>query len=67
MGGTYAALRRNTLDALHGAGIEIMTPDVNAIRDASRPAVPPENASGETNPDRGILSDVLDGIRSKRH
>ena len=67
MGGTYAALRRNTLDALHRAGIEIMTPGVNAIRDASRPAVPPENASGGTNPDRGILADVLDGIRSKRN
>lgn len=67
MGGTYAALRRNTLDALHGAGIEIMTPDVNAIRDASRPAVPPESASRGKGTDRGILSDVLDGIRSKRN
>ncbi len=54
MGDTYAALRRNTLDILHEAGVEIMTPDVQALRDASRSAVPAENAPEGVPAGRGI-------------
>lgn len=35
-----SALRENVLDAFNGAGIEIMTPSVTAVRDANHPAIP---------------------------
>lgn len=66
MGGTYAALRRNTLDVLHDAGVEILTPDVQAVRDASRSAVPAENARDGIDAGRGIRVDVSDRMRSDR-
>ncbi len=65
MGGTYAALRRNTLDALHDAGVEIMTPDVQALRDASRAAVPAENTPGGIDAGRSIRVDVSGRTRSE--
>ena len=37
---TKAQLRRNILDLFNAEGIEIMTPAVNAIRDANHPAIP---------------------------
>lgn len=40
MAGLAAALRRNTLDAFHDAGLEVMTPDVHAVRNAGPEAVP---------------------------
>ena len=54
MGGIYSELRRNTLDVLHDAGVEIMTPNVQAVRDASGAAVPTENAGGGAGPASGI-------------
>ncbi len=39
---TRAALRRNVLDAFSDAGVEIMTPTILSIRDASELAVPTE-------------------------
>jgi hypothetical protein len=39
---TYAALRRNILDAFNEAGVEIMTPTILAHRDANDLAVPEE-------------------------
>ena len=66
MGGTYAALRRNTLDALHDAGVEIMTPGVRALRDASRSAVPAENAPSAIDGGRGIQVDVSSQTHSKQ-
>ena len=54
MGATYAALRRNALDALHDADVEIMTPNVQAVRDASQVAVPVENAPDRTKHSDGI-------------
>lgn len=54
MGGIYSELRRNTLDVLHDAGVEIMTPNVQAVRDASAAAVPAENAGGALGPGSGI-------------
>lgn len=66
MGGTYAALRRNTLDALHDAGVEIMTPDVNAIRDASRAALPAQNVRGDADAVRGIRVDLSDDARAAK-
>ena len=35
-----AELRREVLDAFNEAGVEIMTPTVNALRDANQPAIP---------------------------
>ena len=58
MGGTYAALRRAVLDGLHGAGVEIMTPDVQSLRDGSRTALPVESASGGKSRGRGIRVDI---------
>ena len=46
MGATYAALRRSVLDVLHGAGVEIMTPNVEAQRSGERLAVPPASSVG---------------------
>ncbi len=46
---TYAALRRNVLDAFADAGVEIMTPTILSHRDASELAVPTERF-----PDRPI-------------
>ena len=60
MGATYATLRRNALDALHNAGIEIMTPNVQAVRDASRVAVPVENAPDRGERSEGIRVDLTD-------
>ena len=65
MGGTYSALRRNTLDVLHSGGVEIMTPDVQALRDASRTAVPGENALGGTDGGAGIRVDLSDRTRPR--
>lgn len=65
MGGTHAALRRNTLDGLHEAGVEIMTPSVQALRDASRSAVPPENSPSAIDAGRGIQVDVSSQSPSK--
>jgi small-conductance mechanosensitive channel len=39
---TYAALRRNVLDAFADGGVEIMTPTILSHRDASELAVPKE-------------------------
>ena len=39
---SYAALRRNVLDAFADAGVEIMTPTILSHRDASGLAVPAE-------------------------
>lgn len=66
MARTYAALRRNTLDVLHNAGVEIMTPDVQALRDASRSSVPAENAPGAIDASRGIQVDVSSRTRTKQ-
>jgi small-conductance mechanosensitive channel len=37
---TRSALRRNVLDAFNQAGVEIMTPTVNAVRNSVEPAIP---------------------------
>ena len=66
MGGTFAALRRNTLDVLHRAGVEIMTPEVQALRDASLAAVPTENSPSAADTRRGILVDVPGATRPGR-
>ena len=42
IGDIYSELRQHVLDAFNGAGIEIMTPSVAALRDANQPAIPPE-------------------------
>jgi small-conductance mechanosensitive channel len=50
---TYAALRRNVLDAFADGGVEIMTPTILSHRDASELAVPPERFPNRPGP-RGI-------------
>ncbi len=54
---TSSSLRRNVLDAFNTAGIEIMTPNVLAHRDASALAVPEERFPHRESP-RGIVVDV---------
>lgn len=63
MGETHAALRRAVLDRLHGAGVEIMTPDVHSLRDGSRTAIPSKDASGGTPGGPGIRVDIAGGAR----
>ncbi len=58
MGPTLSALRRSVLDALHDAGVEIMTPSVRSLRDASRIAVPAANARTDSDARRGIRVDL---------
>ena len=50
---SYAALRRNVLDAFADGGVEIMTPTILSHRDASELAVPKERFPGPDRP-RGI-------------
>jgi len=57
MGATYSELRQNILDTFHEAGVEIMTPAVEALRDASSPAIPAESSPPPAGP-RGIRVDV---------
>jgi len=47
---TYAALRRNVLDAFADAGVEIMTPTILSHRDASELAVPTERFPNRPHP-----------------
>lgn len=47
---TYAALRRNVLDAFSEAGVEIMTPSILGHRDASNPAIPLDKFPHRGNP-----------------
>jgi small-conductance mechanosensitive channel len=54
---TSSNLHRNVLDAFNAAGIEIMTPNVLAHRDASVLAVPEERFP-HRGPARGIVVDV---------
>ena len=54
---TSSSLRRNVLDAFNTAGIEIMTPNILAHRDASALAVPEERFPHRDSP-RGIVVDV---------
>jgi hypothetical protein len=54
---TYAALRRNVLDAFADAGVEIMTPTILSHRDASELAVPTERFPNRPRP-RGIKVEV---------
>ncbi len=44
---TKSALRQNVLDQFNEAGVEIMTPSVNAVRNSAEPAIP-ESYVGET-------------------
>jgi small-conductance mechanosensitive channel len=60
MGGIYSALRQNILDVFHDAGVEIMTPTVEALRDASSPAIPTENEPPDTAPPHGIRIDATE-------
>lgn len=64
MGGTYAALRRNMLDVLHHAGVEIMTPNVEEHRDASRSVVPAESTRSAGDVGRDIQSGDSSHTRS---
>lgn len=64
MGGTYAGLRRSVLDVLHEAGVEIMTPDVAAVRDGSLPSIPGEHGPSDGDGVRGIRLDVADQASS---
>lgn len=54
---TYAALRRNVLDAFADGGVEIMTPTILSHRDASELAVPTERFPNRPKP-RGIRIEV---------
>lgn len=54
---TYAALRRNVLDAFADGGVEIMTPTVLSHRDASELAVPTERFPNRLKP-QGIRIEV---------
>ena len=46
---TRSALRQNVLDRFNEAGVEIMTPNQNAVRDSVEPAIP-ESYVGEPPP-----------------
>lgn len=47
---TQSTLRRNVLDAFNEAGVEIMTPSVNALRNSADPAIPEDYLGGVTPP-----------------
>jgi small-conductance mechanosensitive channel len=47
---TQSALRRNVLDAFNGAGVEIMTPSVNAIRNSLESTIPDRYVATSTTP-----------------
>lgn len=64
MGSTYAELRRNMLDVLHHAGVEIMTPNVEELRDASRSVVPAENTPSAIDAGRDIEVDASSKTRT---
>jgi small-conductance mechanosensitive channel len=57
--GVTSDLRRNVLDAFNSAGVEIMTPNVHALRDASGLAVPLERFP-ERNRPSGIKVELGD-------
>ena len=63
IGGTYSALRRNSLGLLYSGGAEITTPNVQALRDASRTTVPGEDALGGTDGGAGIRVDLSERTR----
>ena len=42
---TQSELRQHVLDRFHAAGVEIMTPDVAALRNSVEPAIPREYAT----------------------
>jgi hypothetical protein len=47
---TRSALRQNVLDQFNEAGVEIMTPNVNAVRNSVEPAIPESYISDSTPP-----------------
>ena len=47
---TRSALRQNVLDQFAEAGVEIMTPNVNAVRNSVEPAIPESHISDSTPP-----------------
>lgn len=55
-----AELRRQVLDALNQAGVEIMTPAVHAMRDANSPAIP-KDFSPDPLDARGIRIETTSG------
>lgn len=46
----YSNLHQNIQDRFHGAGIEIASPHLHALRDGNQPAVPSENLSDDFMP-----------------
>jgi small-conductance mechanosensitive channel len=46
--GTRSALRESVLDQFAEAGVEIMTPDVHAVRNSAEPAIPADYATDTT-------------------
>ena len=63
MGRTKAELQRSVLDALHDAGIEIMTPEIHGVRDSSQTALPIQDASGGPTSNPGVRIDIADQPR----
>ena len=47
---TRSALRQNVLDSFNEAGVEIMTPDVAALRNSVEPAIPAAHVPDATSP-----------------
>ena len=47
---TRSVLRQNVLDQFNEAGVEIMTPNVNAVRNSAEPAIPGSYAIDPTSP-----------------
>lgn len=60
MGATQAALRRNILDALQDAGVEILTPVVESPPKQIRSPVPPQGATQADDSGAGIRIDAMD-------
>ena len=47
---TRSALRQNVLDQFNEAGVEIMTPNVNAVRNSVEPAIPADYVADSPSP-----------------
>jgi hypothetical protein len=58
-------LRANVLDSFNAAGVEIMTPNVQAVRDTSGMAIPPERTNagnGSGHPLRIVMDERAAGV-----
>ncbi len=54
----YSELHKNILEAFNEAGIEILSPQYNAVRDGNPSAIPGENSADNRNPVEKVIDKV---------